>query len=88
METILLGYLAAMSLFALILYGIDKSRAVRKRWRIREAWLLGVSFLGGSVGALLGMQLFRHKTRHWYFYAVALLGLAWQIALLVLLHEK
>ena len=71
-----------MSLAAFVLYGSDKRRAKRKRRRTPESVLLGVGFLGGAVGALLGMELFRHKTRHWYFWAVNLLALALQAALL------
>ena len=78
----------AMSLIAFVLYGIDKRRAKRQEWRVRESVLLGFAFLGGAVGALLGMNLFRHKTKHWYFRAVALLGLAWQVALALFLGIK
>ncbi len=82
------AFCGAASLVALILYGVDKRRAQKRQWRIRESVLLGVAFLGGAVGALLGMNLFRHKTKHWYFWAVALLGLAWQVALAVFLGYK
>ena len=61
--------IAFMSVLAFILYGVDKRRAIKRRWRIKEATLLFVGFFGGSVGALLAMLLFRHKTRHWYFRA-------------------
>ena len=82
MEYILI-VMAAVSLLALILYGADKRKAKTNRWRIPEATLLGVGFFGGAVGALLGMKLWRHKTRHWYFWAVNILGLIWQLALVV-----
>ena len=75
-------YAAVMSLAALILYGADKSKARRGAWRIPEKVLLGVAFFGGAAGGLCGMLLFRHKTRHWYFWAAGLAGLAWQIAVL------
>lgn len=81
-----LAFCGGMSVLAFLLYGIDKRRAVRHKWRIPEATLLATSFLGGAFGALLGMKLFRHKTRHWYFYATALLGAAWQIAVGVILY--
>ena len=80
----LLAAFAVMSLVALFLYAADKRRAKRKRWRIAESVLLSVGFFGGAVGALLGMRLFRHKTKHWYFWVVNFLGLAWQIALPIL----
>ena len=86
MITYLLAAYAAMSLIAFCLYAVDKRRAKRKKWRVTESALLSVGFLGGAVGALLGMNLFRHKTRHWYFWAVNLLGLAWQIGAVVLLR--
>ena len=73
-----------ISLIAFALYGADKSKAKRGAWRIPEATLLGFGFFGGAVGALLGMRLFRHKTKHWYFWVVNFLGLAWQIALPIL----
>lgn len=72
----------AMSLAAFILYGRDKRLAKRRQWRIPEKVLLWVGFLGGSPGALLGMHCFRHKTRHWYFWAVNIAGLIWQGGLL------
>jgi uncharacterized membrane protein YsdA (DUF1294 family) len=71
-----------LSLLAFVLYGTDKHKARKGLWRISEKTLLLTSFLGGALGGLLAMQLFRHKTRRWYFYAVNFLGLAWQIGLL------
>ena len=53
-----------MNLIAFALYGIDKRRAKQGAWRISEYTLLLVALLGGSLGALLGMRYFRHKTRH------------------------
>ena len=84
----LLIFYALLSVLALLLYAGDKKKAKKKRWRIPEKLLLGVGFFGGAVGALLAMQLFRHKTRHWYFWVVNLLGLACQVALVVLLYGK
>ena len=80
----ILGAYTVISLVAFAFFGIDKHKAQKKRFRIRESVLLALGFFGGAVGALLGMNLFRHKTRHWYFWAVNLLGLAWQAA--VVLH--
>ena len=70
-----------MSLVAFVLYYADKVKAKKGAWRIKEAVLLGFGFFCGAIGALLGMKVFRHKTKHWYFWAVNVLGLAWQIAL-------
>lgn len=80
-----LFYLAAMSLVTFLLYAIDKYKAKRNLWRIRESILLGFGFLGGALGALLGMELVRHKTRHWYFWAVNVVGLVLQAGLLAFL---
>lgn len=62
-----LGYLACLNLAAFAVYGWDKSCARRGRRRVREATLLLLAVLGGSAGAILGMCLFRHKTRHLLF---------------------
>lgn len=78
-------FLAVMSVVAFLLYGADKRKARNGRWRIRESTLLLTGFFGGAVGALLGMQLFRHKTRHWYFWLVNLLGLLVQAAVAYLI---
>ena len=77
--TPLLLALGAMSLIALAAYGADKAKAQAHRWRIPESVLLLLGFLGGAAGALLGMLIFRHKTRRWYFWLVNLAALAWQL---------
>ena len=63
-DVALWGYLILMNFIAFALYGIDKRRAKQGAWRISEYTLLLVALLGGSLGALLGMRYFRHKTRH------------------------
>ena len=60
-------YLAAMNLIGFLAMGIDKRKARKHTFRIPESTLLTVALLGGSAGTLMGMYLFRHKTRHWYF---------------------
>ncbi|MBQ9806964.1 MAG: DUF1294 domain-containing protein [Clostridia bacterium] len=77
----LLIFYAVVSLIAFFAYGRDKRKAKKKAWRTPEAVLLGLGFFGGAAGALLGMSLFRHKTKHILFWLVNLLGLAAQIAL-------
>lgn len=62
--TILTVYLIFMNLLAFLLMGLDKSKARRNRWRIPEKTLFLSAILGGSIGAILGMQVFRHKTKH------------------------
>ena len=63
----LLVYLAAVNVIAFAVYGADKRRARKNRRRVPEKTLFLLAAIGGSVGALLGMYTFRHKTRHWYF---------------------
>ena len=63
----LLWYLAAVNVVTFTVYGIDKRKARRGAWRVPEKTLFLLPLLGGSVGALLGMKVFRHKTKHWYF---------------------
>ncbi len=67
MHNYIILYLVLINLTAFALMGIDKRRAVRHAWRISEKTLFLSALLGGSLGALLGMRAFRHKTRHWYF---------------------
>ena len=76
---IIFGILSVITFF---MYGIDKFKAQRGKWRISEKALLVSSFIGGAMGGFLAMQLFRHKTKHWYFNVVNILGLVWQIGLI------
>ena len=77
------GYLAAVNLWAFGLMGFDKRRARQGGRRVRERTLFLSALLGGSLGALLGMWVFRHKTRHWYFvWGIPLILLAQLAALL------
>lgn len=85
---ILLAVYAVVSVIAFCFYAADKKKAKKGAWRIPEKVLLGLGFLGGAIGALLGMKLLRHKTKHWYFWAVNIAGLLWQIALPVWLLLK
>lgn len=61
---ILLTYLTIINAVGFSFMLVDKRRAQKKRWRIPEATLMGIAAIGGSVGALAGMYLFRHKTKH------------------------
>ena len=61
------GDLAAVNLAAFALMGLDKRRARRGDWRISEKALFLPAVLGGALGGLLGMRVFHHKTKHWYF---------------------
>lgn len=74
-------YLLAVNLAGFVLMGVDKRRAVRRLWRIPERMLFLSALLGGSFGALVGMYVFHHKTRHWTFFVGIPAILAAQIAL-------
>ncbi len=65
--TVGMGYLLLCNLLGFCLMGVDKFRAKRHLWRIRERTLFLCSLLGGSLGTWAGMYVFHHKTRHWYF---------------------
>lgn len=60
-------YLAVLNIFAFLLMGVDKLKARRGSWRIPEKALFLSAILGGSLGAMLGMAMFRHKTKHMSF---------------------
>ena len=64
---LLLYYLLIINAAGLLLMLVDKWKAKKNRWRVRESTLLLVAALGGSVGCLIGMYLFRHKTLHLKF---------------------
>lgn len=60
-------YFIIINIIGFVIMGIDKRKAIKKRWRIRESTLFLIAFVGGSIGAILGMRIFHHKTKHWYF---------------------
>ena len=64
---IILYYLLAVNIATFFLYGIDKYKARKGRWRISEATLLMMAVIGGSIGAWSGMRLWHHKTMHKIF---------------------
>ena len=80
-------YLVIINLIAFLTFGADKRRARRDRRRVRESTLFLLAVLGGSAGALLGMYVFRHKTRHWYFCVGIPAILILQIALPILISR-
>lgn len=82
-------YLILINLAGFGVMYADKSRAKRFRWRIPEKTLFLVALAGGSLGSILGMQLFRHKTRHWYFVVGMPVILVLQIILIAfLVHAR
>ena len=64
MKILFAVYLIIINIAGFALMGIDKKRAIRGAFRISEASLFRVAFLGGSLGCIMGMRCFRHKTRH------------------------
>jgi uncharacterized membrane protein YsdA (DUF1294 family) len=82
MKTIIL-YLIAINVVTFLVYGLDKWKAKRDAWRISESTLLLLAAAGGSVGALLGMQIFRHKTKHVKFTVGVPVILLVQVALAI-----
>ena len=88
MMDILFLYLAIINAAAFVLMLADKRKAIKKAWRIPERTILGAAAIGGSLGALLGMQLFRHKTKHPAFAVGIPVMLAIHCVLLVLLWTK
>ena len=85
---IVLIYLVIINVVTFFMYGIDKWKAKKSKWRIRETALLGLAVLGGSIGAWLGMKVWHHKTLHKKFrFGVPLILIA-QVALIVWLYCK
>ena len=83
--TLLSSYFAAINLIGFALMGIDKHKAKKRAFRIPEATLFIIAVIGGSIGSILGMYTFRHKTRHRSFvYGMPFILLV-QIALIVAL---
>ena len=80
---IVLIYLVVINVVTFVVYGIDKYKAVRSKWRIPESTLIGLAVIGGSVGAWLGMKFWHHKTLHAKFrfgipiILIAQVALAW-----------
>ena len=85
---IVLIYLAVINVVTFFMYGIDKWKAKKSKWRIREAALLGLAVLGGSIGAWLGMKVWHHKTQHKKFrYGVPVIIII-QLSIIVYLLYK
>lgn len=74
LNMLLTGYLLTVNLLLLLMMGMDKYKAKHNQWRIPESTLLGFGLAGGGIGGLLGMFMFRHKTRKAVFYITYVLG--------------
>ncbi|WP_026651673.1 DUF1294 domain-containing protein [Butyrivibrio proteoclasticus] len=79
-------YLITVNIIGFALMGIDKRRARRNAFRVPEATLFAIAIVGGSIGSILGMYIFKHKTKHWYFKFGMPIILVLQIALVVFLY--
>ena len=85
MMNIILYYLLAVNIVTFLLYGVDKYKAKKNKWRISEATLLTMAAIGGSIGAWAGMRLWHHKTMHKKFkYGIPIIIIL-QVALAVYL---
>lgn len=85
---VFLIYLLAINLAGFAAMGIDKHKAKKQAWRIRERTLFLLALLLGSIGTWLGMYVFHHKTKHWYFVVGMPAILAAQIMLAVWLGMR
>lgn len=84
----ILSYLGVINFIGLIIMGIDKLKAKKRAWRVPESTLFVIALIGGSLGTTIGMFLFRHKTRHWYFRYGMPAILIIQIAVVVILMNS
>ena len=85
---VIIAILFVMNLLAFALMGIDKAKAKAGVWRIPEKTLFLVTALFGGLGGTLGMNVFRHKTKHWYFKFGFPALLVIQLAVLALVLPK
>ena len=76
-------FVLVMSVITFIVFGVDKWKARNDKWRTPESTLFLLAIFGGSIGALVGMQIFRHKTQHWSFRLGIPLILMLQAAVLI-----
>ena len=86
-DHLILLYLTIINAAGFLLMLIDKQKARRGAWRIPEATLIWIAILGGSIGSLIGMYFFRHKTRHLKFVMGIPVILFAQLALLIWLYR-
>jgi uncharacterized membrane protein YsdA (DUF1294 family) len=83
MLALIIYALLALNLLTFIIYGIDKFKAKKSKWRIPESTLLLLALIGGSIGAWLGIKVWRHKTLHKKFYIGIPLIIITQVALIL-----
>ena len=80
----LYAYLIVINAIGCLIMLVDKRKAIKKAWRIPESTLMGIAAIGGSLGCLIGMYTFRHKTKHLKF----TLGVPLLLILQILLLQK
>lgn len=80
---LIVAYVIFMNVVSFIVMGIDKRKARKRAFRVPEATLFVLALIGGSLGSIVGMHLFHHKTRHWYFLYGMPVILALQVILIL-----
>ena len=88
MGKIICIYLLVINIITFLIYGLDKLKAKKEMWRISERVLIVLAMVGGSIGALLGMRVFHHKTQKWKFKIGVPVILGLQITLVIFIWLK
>ena len=84
----ILIYLLIINIVGFLIMGIDKFKSKRQMWRVKEQTLFIIAMIGGSIGSIIGMYTFRHKTKHWNFWFINILSLIVYIGLAILIYVK
>lgn len=84
---IIISYLLVINIFGYAVVWLDKRKAQKNVWRIREKTIFIYALLGGFIGVWLSMQRFRHKTKTWYFvWGIPLIGALWSVAVFITIY--
>lgn len=82
-------WLIVINIITFAVFGIDKKKAIDGKFRIKELTLFVLSLLGGSLGGLIAMHTFHHKTRKWYFkFGIPLILMAWVAMIAWLIYKN
>ncbi len=82
-------WLIVINIITFAVFGIDKKKAIDGKFRIKELTLFVLSLLGGSLGGLIAMHTFHHKTRKWYFkFGIPLILIAWVAMIAWLIYKN